>query len=83
MSPDAEKIPVATNGKGPHPGDATSPADEPSAAVADTEGPAPASTLAFTPTQLAVGFGILASLALLLVGRMRRRRGGRGPLGLG
>jgi hypothetical protein len=38
-------------------------------------------TAAFTPTQLAVGFGILASLLLLAAGWLRRRgRGGPGGL---
>lgn len=36
-------------------------------------------TVAFTPTQMAVGFGILTSLLLLVARRMRRRgrAGGR------
>ncbi len=35
--------------------------------------PAELPTVAFTPTQMAVGFGILASLVLLVARRMRRR----------
>ena len=70
MSPDTDRIPVPTNGKGPHPLHGPPP-----------DIPAPeATTVVFTPTQLAVGFGILASLVLLLVGRMRRR-GRPGPRG--
>jgi hypothetical protein len=34
-------------------------------------------TLAFTPGQLAVGFGILASIVLLVLGRRRGRSRGR------
>jgi hypothetical protein len=70
MNHDADRIPVPTNGKGPQP----------------LHGPPPdipepeATTVVFTPTQLAVGFGILASLVLLLFGRMRRR-GRPGPRG--
>jgi hypothetical protein len=44
---------------------------------------APPATVTFTPTQLAVGFGILASLVLLVV-RQARRRGrsnARAPFG--
>ena len=74
MSSETDRIAVPTNGKGPHP----IPAAEPPAEPAD---PTPA-TVTFTPTQLAVGFGILASLVLLVVRQARRRgRSGRGPFG--
>jgi hypothetical protein len=68
MTSDLDRVPVPTNGKGPRhvdeaPPSASSPADE----VAVT----------FTPTQIAIGFGIVASLVLLAV-RQLRRRGGRG-----
>jgi hypothetical protein len=75
MSSDTDRIQVPTNGKGPHPVHAPD---------LDPEPPAPeAISVAFTPTQLAVGFGILASLVLLVVGRMRRRgrTRSRGPFG--
>jgi hypothetical protein len=32
--------------------------------------------VAFSPKQVAIGFGIVASLLLLLAGRARRRRSG-------
>jgi len=69
MSQETDRIPVPTNGKGPHP-------VETPLAPADDEVPPPASVV-FTPTQLAVGFGIIASLVLLAVGRMRRRNPSR------
>lgn len=59
----------------------------PAAAVAPAATVAPAApaappTVVFTPTQLAVGFGILASLVVLVAGRIRRRgRSGRGRFG--
>ena len=45
-----------------------------------TEPPAPGTSdeelsVAFTPKQLAIGFGIIASLVLIVAGRMRRRSG--------
>ena len=74
MSPEADRIPVPTNGNGPHR------LEEPAVVL---EEPSPANpSVPFTPTQLAVGFGILASLIALAVGRMRRRgRQGRGRFG--
>jgi hypothetical protein len=74
MSPETERVPVPTNGKGPHA------IEEP---PAEAEAPHPDQpTAAFTPTQLAVGFGIVASLILLGARRMRRRgRSGRGLFG--
>ena len=75
MNQGPDRIAVPTNGKGPHPVEEAAP-------VADAQSSPPA-TVAFTPTQLAVGFGILASLVLIVVGRMRRRgrSGPRGPFG--
>jgi len=77
MSSETDRITVPTNGKGPHP---VPPAGV--AAATEPAEPAPA-TIAFTPTQLAVGFGILASLLVLLVRWMRRggRPRSRGPFG--
>lgn len=73
MSPETDRIPVPTNGLRRNPV-----ADEP---VPDPPA-ADQATVVFTPTQMAVGFGILASLVLLVVGRMRRRgRSGRGGFG--
>ena len=75
MSPATNRIPVPTNGKDPHRVEEPAPpTDSP---------PLDQATVAFTPTQLAVGFGILASLVLLLARRIRRRgrSGSRGPFG--
>ena len=72
MSQAPDRVPVPTNGKGPHPADAPPPAVEAE--------PPPTPTAAFSPTQLAVGFGILASLVLLVAGRMRRNRSRSGGL---
>jgi hypothetical protein len=69
MSSDLERIPVPTNGKGPHPVEAP--------VVLDAE-PAPQAVPSVSPAQLAVGFGIVASLILLLVGWLRRGRSRRG-----
>ena len=78
MSPDTDRIAVPTNGKHPHP------VPEPSA-PASTGGDRPASpaTAPFTPTQLAVGFGILAAVVALAARGLRRRSrsGRRGPFG--
>jgi hypothetical protein len=68
MTRDLDRVPVPTNGKGPRP------VDEPKQLL-----PSPSEELSvtFTPTQIAVGFGIVASL-LLLAARQLRRRGRRG-----
>jgi hypothetical protein len=71
MSEETDRIAVPTNGKGPK----AVPAAEGSAATPETalktsDGE---TSVAFTPTQLAIGFGILASLVLIVAGRMRRR----------
>jgi hypothetical protein len=75
MSQAPDRIPVPTNGKGPHP--AEPPADTEAMDEAESQ---PGTSVVFTPTQLAVGFGILASLALLVVGRMRRNRSRSGGI---
>jgi len=76
MSPETDRIAVPTNGKRPHP----MPEPAPPAA---SERPAPSAVAPFTPTQLAVGFGILAAVIALVAGRLRRRgrSGRRGPFG--
>lgn len=77
MTPETERIPVPTNGKRPQPLP-----ESPAVAAPTAEGAEPISTTAaFTPTQLAVGFGILASLLVLGAGWLRRRSR-RGPGGL-
>lgn len=68
MTNELERIPVPTNGKGPHPAAESPPPDEPQ----PTE-----LTVGFTPTQIAVGFGIVASL-VVLGARYLRGRGRRG-----
>jgi hypothetical protein len=75
MSQDTERIPVPTNGTGPKPPAPTGlPAADRHAAKGEV---VPRDqTVAFTPNQLAAGFGIVAGLLLLFVGA-RRRRGGK------
>ncbi len=70
MTNEVERVPVPTNGKGPHP------ASEPSAALPADE-PSQELNVSFTPTQIAAGFGIVASLVLLAARQIRRRGRGR------
>lgn len=77
MSQDTERIPVPTNGTGPKPPAATGPGT-PAAPGTERRGAPPGvvprdQTVAFTPNQLAAGFGIVAGLLLLFVGARRRR----------
>ena len=79
MSTDSDRIAVPTNGKGPHPVTTPlaplrgePPTAEPPLAFSPTD---PALLGAVSPRGLAVGFGIVASLILLAVGRSRLRRG--------
>ena len=65
MTNDLERIQVPTNGKGPHPDEPAPPEQAQSAEL----------TVGFTPTQIAVGFGIVASLVVL--GARYLRGGGR------
>jgi hypothetical protein len=83
VSPD--RIAVPTNGKGPHPGRDPEPGAESEVAGGPASSDAPASTPPFTPTQLAVGFGILASIVVIVAGRLRQRgrASRRGPFGRG
>ena len=77
MSTDPDRIAVPTNGRGPHPVPAPATATAASTALSDPPAGAPTDaemSAAFTPRQLAVGFGIIASLLLLAVGWARRRR---------
>jgi hypothetical protein len=77
MSPDTDRIAVPTNGKRPHP--MPQPATPVPVATEPAPAPAPApATASYTPTQLAVGFAILAAVIALLAGSLRRRtRAGR------
>ena len=68
MTGGLDHVPVPTNGKGPrHVDEAPTP----------TPSQPDELTVTFTPVQIAVGFGIVASL-ILLVARELRRRGRRG-----
>jgi hypothetical protein len=93
MSEDTDRIPVPTNGKGPHrdaldaataaaPKLPSAPAGRTAATPvgeapddADTGALSRDQTIAFTPNQLAAGFGIVAGLLLLFAARRRRGRG--------
>ena len=66
MSPETDRIAVPTNGKHPQPRPEPAP---PHAPELETAAP----TAPFTPTQLAVGFGILAAVLALIAGSLRRR----------
>ena len=65
MSPDSDRIAVPTNGKGPH----SVPAAVDSAGAPTEE----EMSVAFTPKQVAVGFGVIASVVLVVIGLLRRR----------
>ena len=78
MSPDADRIAVPTNGRGPHPAGPAATPPGPSATDGRT-GRRPVRRGArhgVLAGQLAVGFGIVASLVVLLAGWARRRRSG-------
>ena len=79
MSDDSDRIALPTNGRSPHPVAAPlaplrgePPTAEPPTTFSPTD---PALLGAVSPKQLAVGFGIIASLVLLAIGRSRIRRG--------
>jgi hypothetical protein len=89
VSGDPDRVAVPTNGRRPH---AVPPAPEAAGTLdagadtgagagsrAESSGAPSAAELAtaMSPRQLAIGFGILASLGLLLAGRLLRRRSGR------
>ena len=84
MSRAHDRIPVPGNGHGPSidapdPAAATDPAAPDPSSQPTAPDPAaplirPETTVVFTPGQLAVGFGIVASIILFVVGRRRRRR---------
>ena len=82
MSDDPDRIAVPTNGRKPHPVTAAlAPlrGEPPTADAPTADAPRafpladPALLGAVSPKQLAVGFGIIASLLLLVLGRSRRR----------
>jgi hypothetical protein len=81
MSDDTDRIPVPTNGTGPHPVVAVPQGRVGATPVGDVPGDAVDAgavprdqTVAFTPNQLAAGFGIVAGLLLLFAARRRRGR---------
>jgi hypothetical protein len=75
MTREIDRIPVPTNGRGPRPVEPAEPSTAAPGATSATSDEADRAlqTVAFSPTQLAVGFGILASLILLVLGRRRGR----------
>lgn len=74
MTREIDRIPVPTNGRGPKPVEAVEPRVAPGTTPpTGDDADRTLQTVAFTPTQLAVGFGILASLILWLLGRRRGR----------
>ena len=81
MSHETDRITVPTNGTRPHPVAGPVAAPPP----AEEQVPPALAVAPFTPTQLAVGFAILAAVVALVVGALRRRgrAGRRGPFGRG
>ncbi len=72
MTRDADRAVVRTNGRRPTSTGTPAADDDAIESVDAADAVDEVQTVAFTPTQLTVGFGILAALILLLV---RRRRG--------
>jgi hypothetical protein len=79
MSSDQDRVAVPTNGRRPHA--VTIEPDEtnrPPGSAEDTVAPTTTDlSAAVSPRSLAIGFGILASLGLLVVGRVLRARSER------
>jgi hypothetical protein len=67
MTRDVDRISVPTDGRGPHS------VVPPEMDDLDDDGPLP-SAIPLSPTQLIVGFGVIASLIVFLLGRRWRRR---------
>jgi hypothetical protein len=79
MSSDQDRVAVPTNGRRPH-AVTIEPdqANQPPGAAEDTVTPTATDlATAVSPRSLAIGFGILASLGLLVVGRVLRARSER------
>ena len=77
---DPDRIAVPTNGRTPHPVAEPLPPlrGEPPTAEPPLSGTSDQDfSVAFSPKQVAIGFGIIASLILLVAGRARRGRSGR------
>jgi hypothetical protein len=83
VSADSDRIAVPTNGKRPHaltiePESAAAAAADRAAEPVAPGTPTPTDLAgAMSPRRLAVGFAILASLGVLLAGRVLRRRSSR------
>ena len=75
MSSETDRIAVPTNGRGPHPVPETTGTTDADDLSDSTPSDVDLSN-ALSPKQLAVGFGVIASLVLLAVARARRRRTG-------
>ena len=80
MSPDTDRIAVPTNGRKPHPASPATPTEPATAAKPDDfndtdDASDAAPSIAFSPKQIAIGFGIVASLIVLVAGAARRRSG--------
>lgn len=77
---DPDRLAVPTNGRGPREVAAPLPplrGEPPTAAEPSSPGTSDQDfSVAFSPKQVAIGFGILASLILLLARRARRGRSG-------
>jgi hypothetical protein len=80
MSPEPDRIAVPTNGRRPHPvatltAEPEAPAGAPPSETATSAVPSDAElATALSPKQLAVGFGVVATIVLLVAGRVLRRR---------
>ncbi|MGK2850980.1 MAG: hypothetical protein ACSLFN_08735 [Candidatus Limnocylindrales bacterium] len=77
MSSSTDRIPVPTNGHRPpmSTDDAATPTEPAHPAESTPDGGAAADPrIAFSPGQVAAGFGIIAALILLIAGRRRGKR---------
>lgn len=77
MNHDTDRVTVPTNGRKPHTvPDAADDADDAAPRDPVAKVTSPELTIAVNPAQLAVGFGVIAAVILLLLGRHRGRRKG-------
>lgn len=77
MNHDTDRVTVPTNGRKPHTvPDADDAADDAASRDPVAKVTSPELTIAVNPAQLAVGFGVIAAVILLLLGRHRGRRKG-------
>jgi len=75
MSDDQDRVAVPTNGRRPHAVTIEAEVVRPSVSPVDPPAAPTATDIAYavSPRNLAIGFGILASLAVLVAGVLRRR----------